>query len=517
MQALGGAEMAEEPEELTDFAPRTEGTAAEERLSSKASRASGSSASSGSRLKGLRSLGSGLGASLGGGGGGGGAGLGASLGNRLSEAKKLVGDAASRTQQVSAAAAASVASAASAASAAVSARDGGALQSGAAKVTGGIRSAAAQAAAHAGDLPRMGSLVGGGGGPGSAAGEASAELALGLAGATFELFAGASPACDLSERKEDYARLLDGVVCARHVPDLIDKLTEFWYMVRLDALADWSHPKQLQWLRVACAAQRGDVQKAPAALAKAACGLLLELGASCRQTAPWWSATESEAWAQSLRFLAQAADETPPPAGWGFPAMAIVQREAATSGAAAEPGTSGPVVQSFSLARRDEKGALRVKAAEVAAALAAGSARAFAPRAQALMDRGSQEGARELASSPEALAALGASPEKCEAEAGQLLTQKTRPVRLLNQASSPLKVCLFHEADFVMAVPVGGPGGPCVVTLDPTRRAALRPPGSGARFKMKVLTPGFIDKPLYTGTVARGQSVQLRSHDCSAE
>jgi len=41
------------------------------------------------------------------------------------------------------------------------------------------------------------------------------------------------------------------------------------------------------------------------------------------------------------------------------------------------------------------------------------------------------------------------------------------------QASIPLKVCLFSEDDKFCAVPVGGVGGSCVITLDPSPAAPI--------------------------------------------
>merc|ERR1712187_412230 len=96
----------------------------------------------------------------------------------------------------------------------------------------------------------------------------------------------------------------------------------------------------------------------------------------------------------------------------------------------------------------------------------------------------------------------------------RLFNQKTKPIQFRNNASNQLKVCLFDKDDRFCAVPVGGLHGPCVVTLDANQRVLLRPPGSADQFLVKVLAPGYIEKPLYYADVWRGATVQLRSHDC---
>lgn len=487
-------------EDIGDFAPRTERTVAEERVSSS------STSSHASHFQGIPSL-AGRHSSSGG--------LNA-ISNRLSEAKRLAGEAASLTQHVSAAVAASVASAALSAhqAATASAKSApastGTLQSSASMVTESIRSTAAEAIARVGDLPLA--LVGGSS-MASVVSDASSQIALGIAGALFELVAGCAPSYDAFERKQELGFLFDGIIGARHLPDIASKLLDFWYMLRVDALADWSQSQQQQWLLVACAVHRGDFQKVPGLLARAVCRLMLELGANTRQTAPWWDMPQCEVWCRSVRNLARLAEESPPMPGWTFPGLAIARHTTQVT-EVTETGLATPV---FSIALRDEQGIVRMRGSEVASAIASDNAMVIAPRLQVAMDKSSHQAPHELANNPRTLVASTAVLEKCQVEANQLFTRKTKPVCLQNQASTPLKVCLFNESDVLMAVPIGGIGGPCVITLKPSLRAQLRPPGSAGRFKMKVMAPGFVDTPLYYANVARGQSVQLRSHDCTSD
>mmetsp|Transcript_118657 Transcript_118657/g.236355 ORF Transcript_118657/g.236355 Transcript_118657/m.236355 type:complete len:149 (+) Transcript_118657:355-801(+) len=141
-----------------------------------------------------------------------------------------------------------------------------------------------------------------------------------------------------------------------------------------------------------------------------------------------------------------------------------------------------------------------------------GTKRLLAPRVQLMTERTLQQAPRELMES--VLCAPPEAPESCRAEATRYFAQKARPIRLSNQSGMTLKVCLFNEIDTVMAVPIGGVGGPCVLLLEPGMGAQLRPPGSASNFRMKVMNPGFIDKPLFLGAVSRGQSMLLQGQTC---
>ena len=114
----------------------------------------------------------------------------------------------------------------------------------------------------------------------------------------------------------------------------------------------------------------------------------------------------------------------------------------------------------------------------------------------------------------EALARQAGGPtlaQKVLEKSERLFNQKTKPIHFHNQASIPLKVCLFSEDDKFCAVPVGGVGGSCVIILDPTLRCQLRPPGSAERFQVKVLAPGLIERKLYMANVWRGSPALSRS------
>eukprot|EP00427_Karlodinium_veneficum_P053947 CAMPEP_0169404830 /NCGR_PEP_ID=MMETSP1017-20121227/56610_1 /TAXON_ID=342587 /ORGANISM="Karlodinium micrum, Strain CCMP2283" /LENGTH=89 /DNA_ID=CAMNT_0009511361 /DNA_START=37 /DNA_END=304 /DNA_ORIENTATION=+ len=69
----------------------------------------------------------------------------------------------------------------------------------------------------------------------------------------------------------------------------------------------------------------GHLSAAPRPMARALCGLLLEMGAGFRPTILTWQDAQADAWALRLRSMAQMVDESPPPAGWGFPGFVIAR------------------------------------------------------------------------------------------------------------------------------------------------------------------------------------------------
>jgi len=277
--------------------------------------------------------------------------------------------------------------------------------------------------------------------------------------------------------------------------------------------------------------KNGDLQR-PRLLAKANCKLLLNLFVGCRQNASWFDERRGSAWLQTVRYYGKLLDESTPPPKWAFPELAVrrVQDMPDRKNGYANPNDDDNIVKvdaqeqppCFRLQRRDEKdhtGAKppRAKGSELMSALSAnGKLLSRCPTV-------SVDGAEETQMSDmldvvlEELAPNPRDREKSIKEGDVLFQQKMRPIRLQNQASVPLKICFFGESDFVCAFPVGGPGGPGVVLLDKGLRAQMRPPGSAERFKMKVFTPGLIDKAVYSEIVSRGQSVQLRSHTCTVE
>jgi len=291
------------------------------------------------------------------------------------------------------------------------------------------------------------------------------------------------------------------------------RLLDFWYVLRPDALTPWSLVQQRQWVTLAYAVKYGDLSRAPGPLARTYCGLLLELANGCRPPMLTWKPAAAEAWANSLRFFAQMAVDSPPPSGWGFPGTVIARNA---------PGLVelefGQV--SYSVTRSDLKGFATAHGREALLALKSGGI-VTAQRPTMLLDKEeSERPIRDITGSPDqVIVAAGGPPlqKKCDEKCARLFAQKTKPIHLHNQAGVPLKACLYGESDRLCAVPVGGMGGPCVTTLEPNCRAQMRPPGTAERFQLKMMQPGLIEKNLYYVNVSRGQAVQLRSHDCTVE
>lgn len=380
-------------------------------------------------------------------------------------------------------------------------------------VAGGLASAAsASTSLVTVGFRGVGSLLGVGAGAGCGEHDPSAQLALGLTGAFVELLAASAASCDVDDRSKEVGALLDSVVAARHLSELASRLAGFWYIARPELLSDWPLPMQLQWLHSVQAVRHADLSKhdpSGSQLARSMCGLLLELGAAFRTAAPWWDASEGQGWSQSLFALAELAEESSTPAGWVFPTWAITQRSPQMN----QDGDAAPAT--FCVLRR-EAATHRFKGSDMVTMLADGSRRVHgAPRQRA--SGGDADAARGLVLEMSALAPNPAVRERCAKDAKKLFMQKTRPIKLHNQASTPLKVCIFKENDLVCAVPLGGVGGPSSITLEAGLRAQMRPPSRAETFQMIVYTPGLIERAVYTKPVTRGQSVELRTNDCVIE
>eukprot|EP00929_Paragymnodinium_shiwhaense_P095723 TRINITY_DN5699_c0_g2_i1.p1 TRINITY_DN5699_c0_g2~~TRINITY_DN5699_c0_g2_i1.p1 ORF type:complete len:558 (-),score=123.02 TRINITY_DN5699_c0_g2_i1:3-1676(-) len=392
----------------------------------------------------------------------------------------------------------------------------GALSWGASALTGGLATAASSAASATSKAAEAASAAAGRA-PGSAAGEVAATIAVSLASAFLELVAGVVPLCDVPDKQRDLGNLMDAVAACRTLSELAAKMLDLWFMVRLESLANWPLPSQRDWLRLAHAVQNADLTKATSPLVRTTCGLLLEFCSGCRIPTKWDS-TRVEAWAQGVRAVAQLAAENSPPPSWTFPQLAIrrVAHDPADADGDVDFGSS-PAPR-FRLQRRDEKqGHLgRATGAEVVGGIAS-DGKVICVRPQMLADAVTTEPPRALYAQLDALAPTATAQEKCISDGDKMLMQKTRPVKIHNQASVAFKVCLYSETDPVCALPVGGLGGPCVVNLGKDLRVQMRPPGRAERFKMIVYTPGFIDRMAYSAVVARGSTVQLRSHDCTVE
>lgn len=350
-------------------------------------------------------------------------------------------------------------------------------------------------------------------GPGANDGHYAADIALGLTNAAFELMAASKGAMNAEHPQLELAGHIDGVAAARTLNELAARLLDFWYAVRTDALSPWGLHLQSTWVKMCYLMKYGDLRLAPGLLAQITCGLLLELSEGFRPERLSWEPAQSDAWTAALLHVAGLVEDLAPPPGWVFPVFAIVRK--------AETAFVAPT---FYVGRGDAKGIVTVKAAGMLAQLSsAGSI--STPRPE-----GCSSGPVDPAARDVALGRLRASFETASVQVGdaanservlrkseRLFNQKTRPMHFLNQASSPLKICLFSAEDKICAVPVGGVGGPCVVTLEPGRRAQLRPPGDGKQFQLKVMSPGLMDSALYYAMVERGASVQLRSHECTLE
>lgn len=389
-------------------------------------------------------------------------------------------------------------------------RASGMLAGGMSAVTAG---ASLVAGGLAGGVKAANSLVTNG--AGTSAGTPSAELAVGLVSATFELMAAAVPACGADKAADEVAAHIDATAGTRNLNDLGARILDFWYVLRPDALSPWSLLHQRQWVTFAYAVKYGDLTRAPGPLARVCCGLLLELANGCRPAMLTWAPGTAQAWVNQVHFLAQLAEDTPPPAGWGFPPTVIARNAPGLT--ELEFGQT-----SYSIERSDVKGFATAHGKEALLSLKSGGL-ITAKRPTQLVD--SREGsarpaARDLLGAPEQLIALAGGPplqKKCDEKGARLFTQKTKPIHLHNQASTALKACLYSDTDRMCVVPVGGMGGPCVATLEPNCRAQMRPPGTAERFQLKIIQPGLIEKNLYFVNVNRGQAVQLRSHDCTVE
>jgi len=123
-------------------------------------------------------------------------------------------------------------------------------------------------------------------------------------------------------------------------------------------------------------------------------------------------------------------------------------------------------------------------------------------------------GTGETVPNPEAQAAF---EDQVKWSVKSLLEKKLYPVMICNRSNAQLRVCLYASTDKILALPVGGIGGVGTITLDPNKRAFMRL--DGTEFWVKTFRPGLIDRPLYTSltTVKRGQTLNLRSHDCQIE
>jgi len=342
-------------------------------------------------------------------------------------------------------------------------------------------------------------------GPGSGAGEPAADIALGLVNGLLEIMASDPMTMDAESPQAELAGHIDAIISCRSLNDFGARLLDYWYALRPDALAQWPLHKQQSWVQMAYLVKYGDLRRAPGPLARACCGLVLELGDGFR------GEPQSDTAVSALRYCADLAQSTPPPAGWGFPAVMIAARADSSIGA-----------QRYCAIRADTKGFARVAATELIGIVSKQGGKFVPPDPPQGLDggRGSPEEFRAIAGSFDYLAGEAgdaALSQKCLEKSDRLFTQKTRPIHFQNQASVPLKICLFSEDDRLCVVPVGGVGGSCVVILDPSLRAQLRPPGHASRFQLKVLQPGLIEKRLYMAFVERGASVQLRSRDCTCE
>lgn len=367
----------------------------------------------------------------------------------------------------------------------------------------------------AGGVGAVGSAVGlSSGGPGSGAGDPSADIALGIVGAFFELIAAAVPACGADNAQMELASHIDATVASRNLNDLGARLLDFWYVLRPDALSSWSLLHQQQWVWTAYGIKYGDIRAAPKGMGRAMCGLLLELGGGCRSTMLTWDPAQADIWADSLRTLAHMIDATPPPAGWGFPSFVVarngpgcVNLDFGQTGycVARSGGSFGKAHGQEVLMALKSGGVVRNQQASLAGSI----------------DEGMQKLVpRDLIGDHKTLVTQAGGPklhEKCDEKCARLFTQKTKPIHFHNQGSTPLKVCLYGDTDRLCAVPVGGLGGPCVTTLDPNCRAQMRPPGKATRFQLKAMAPGIIETNLYFANVLRGQHVQLRGRDCTVE
>lgn len=405
------------------------------------------------------------------------------------------------------------------------------LASGAAGAIGAVGTAGLATASR---RPGVGSYLGSGIGP--PAGDVSSVLAVGLAAASLELIAACSQCCEVDKEKQpqEIGRLLDQVAAAQNIRDVAARLLEFWSILRGETLTEWSLKLQSDWVRSCYVVKYADPSKSsPGHLACALCGLLLELAAACRPTAAWWDTVRDNTFTESVRYLARIATERPPTVGWSFPQLAIRRQVVNTVATIRDDGTEididdnsgkdAPKSDALSssascgLQRREEKGhAGRMTGAEVITMMAqGGKVRSAKHRSRSKEEPPSI--ASLYAGLEQVLAGDRALQDMSTSKGGRLFTQKTRPVRLLNQTSMAIKVCLFSENNFLCVVPVGGPGGSGVCVLEPGCRAQMRPTGGEERLKLKALTTGLNGRSLYIATVCRGQSVQLRSHDCIVE
>jgi len=449
----------------------------------------------------------------------------ASINTKLSEVRKVAGEATSRTKEVLGPVASS-ASQAIVAAAKKAPQNKDEWQESASRITDGIRNVAADVVARASGLP-LGNWE-----PRPGPDEPSSQFALALSNIILELVMAAAPEYGAAQRRHALGVLIDGVASARHLADTVGKLLDFWYMLRCSALEGWDESHQEEWLTVAIVVQWGDALKPSHVLARAACGLLLELSANIRCMAPWWDLVQSESWSQCVRDLACMVDEMPLPWKWAFPHLALVRQDVSMPKSASKQdspqsftlvaGSSGSNITGSSIISGSSRGSsfsnvskrdVYVRGLELAEAVALnGTHRLLAPRMQLMTERTLQKTPRELMES--VLANPPEAPKSCRLEANRFFAQKTKPIHLSNQSGKTLKVCLFNEDDAVMAVPVGGVGGPCLLLLEPGMGAQLRPPGTASTFRMKVMNPGFIDKPLFLGAISRGQSMLLQGQSC---
>jgi len=348
----------------------------------------------------------------------------------------------------------------------------------------------------------------------------SDEMALNLLNAMLEFFACAAPACNVEDSQRELKAHVEALASCQSTKDIGIRLLDFWYIVRCDALTPWSLLHQQSWVRLAYNVKYGSLRKAPGVTVRAICGLLLELAAGMRPTALTWTAEQYDKWVLALRYIAHCAEEEPPPTGYIFPGL-VLAREMQMQGE--DDDTMVPV---FFMASSDAKSLSPAKASDILAALKAGSGRIRRSRPPSML------GVATAASEPRALtgsleamaAAIQGDPlkgaelrQQSEDKGDRMFIQKTRPVNIHNQACVPLKVCIFAEDDRLCAVPLGGIGGPCVATLEPNLRAQMRPPGNIDCFQVKVIKPGLIETKLYYSLVQRGQSIQLRSNDCTID
>mmetsp|Transcript_83050 Transcript_83050/g.173861 ORF Transcript_83050/g.173861 Transcript_83050/m.173861 type:complete len:476 (+) Transcript_83050:115-1542(+) len=398
--------------------------------------------------------------------------------------------------------------------------------------------------------------------PGAAPGDPASEVAISLTNAFLELMIKAPKALEGESQQAELADHIDKLLACRSLVGnggIAACLLEYWYALRSDALSRWPVHRQQTWVQMAYVVKYADLGRAGASrvLTRCVCGLLLELGDGFRESASTLDTSKSSAWTQDLLRLAAQVEVKSPPVWWGFPGLtAVVMPEptgdprifmmrsddrvyarkfangkgvaaalccfAAATAVTAVEGEGGGGGSSSSArgprpmrssdedevahAADGDDSEHRAKSAE---AIGLEEMRALTGSYQQLV-----EDVCPLASGNTGAAALAA---KCTEKGDRVLVQKTQPIHFINQASMPLKICLFTEDDPLCAIPVGGIGGSCVVILGPGIRAQLRPPGLGKRFQLKVLEPHLMDTLKYKVTVERNMSVQLRSHECSID